>query len=63
MKTGDRVTTPHGTGEILTQEFSKGALSNRYLVKLESCPDEFIESQNQNGGIYFWGKEIEVVND
>ncbi len=61
MKTGDKVNTPLGIGEILTQEYSKGSLSHRYCVKLESCPDEFIESQNQNGGIYFWDKEIEVI--
>ena len=61
MKTGDKVITPYGTGEILTQEFSKGSLSNRYLVKLDNCVDDIMEIHRQNGGVYFWGKEIEVV--
>ncbi len=61
MKTGDKVKTPNGNGEILTQEFSKGALSDRYLVKLEQCPISLIECHRQNGGVYYWGKELEVV--
>ena len=61
MKTGDKVKTPNGNGEILTQEYSKGALSDRYLVKLEQCPMSLIECHRQNSGVYFWGKEIEVV--
>ena len=58
MKTGDKVNTPFGEGEVLTQEYSKGALSERYLIKLESCPDRLLQLQSDNGGIYFWGKEI-----
>ena len=61
MKTGDIVETPNGIGEILTQEYSKGALSDRYLVKLEQCPISLIEVHRQNGGVYFWGKELEVL--
>ena len=61
MKTGDKVQTPNGPGEIITQEFDKGALSDRYLVKLAQCPISLLESHRQNGGVYYWGKEIEVV--
>ena len=63
MTTGDRVKTPCGLGTILTQEFSKGSLAERYSVKLDDCPEEFQESHNQNGGVYFWKSEIEVVNE
>ena len=61
MKTGDKVKTPNGPGEIITQEYVKGALSDRYLVKLTECPISVVRIQRQNGGVYFWGKELEVV--
>ncbi len=63
MKPGDKINTPLGIGEIIMQEYIKGALAERYCVKLESCPDEFIECQNQNGGVYFWKDELEVVKN
>ena len=58
MKTGDKVNTPLGIGEIIMQESIKGALTERYCVKLESCPDELIYMQSENGGVYFWKDEL-----
>ena len=58
MKTGDKVNTPFGEGEILTEEYVKGSLSHRFCVKLESCPDRFIELQSKQGGLYFWKGEL-----
>ena len=61
MTTGDRVKTPCGLGTILTQEYSTRFRVERYCVEIDDCPEEFQESHNQNGGIYFWKNEIEVV--
>lgn len=61
MKTGDKVKTPNGPGEISTQEYTEGALSDRYLVKLEQCPISLLEVHKQNGGVYYWGKELDII--
>ena len=63
MTTGDRVKTPCGLGTILTQEYSKGSLADRYSVKLDDCPNVFKDTHEKHGGVYFWKSEIEVVNE
>ena len=51
MTTGDRVKTPCGLGTILTQEYSKGSLADRYSVKLDDCPNVFKDTHEKNGGV------------
>lgn len=62
MRTGDRVKTEsHGTGIILTQKYIKGAISERYLVKLDNCPDRFKDLHIRPGGLYFWKCELLTI--
>ncbi len=58
MKTGDKVNTPLGIGEIIGIESQW-----RYCVKLESCPDNLIAVQNKLGGLYFWKSELEKIKE
>ncbi len=61
MKTGDRVKTQYGPGTIITQEFDKGALSKRFLVKLDDCPEFSKKMHEEQGGFYIHQNELEVT--
>ncbi len=60
MQTNDRVETEHGLGTILTQESNNGVLSGRYCVRLDNCPDDLLDIQSKNGGVYLLDSEMEL---
>ncbi len=61
MKTGDRVKTQYGEGTVVSQEFSSGALSKRFLVELDDCPGFSKQLHEDQGGVYIHENELEVV--
>jgi len=61
MKQGNRVKTIYGNGTIIEREAEIGFLADRFLVKLDSCPDKFQYMHKAYGGIYIYKKELEVI--
>ena len=55
MKPGTKVKTEaHGTGIVISKEYHTGVLSERYLVKLDNCPNRFMDMHIRQGGLYYW---------
>jgi len=55
LKPGIRVDTEYGPGTVLHKD---GFYPERYCVRLDNCPDRFIDLQIRSGGLYFWKNDL-----